>query len=83
MPDPLQPATGAAPGSAPITVTVNGTARSVPTGSSVGDLVRLLGLTSATVAVEKNGDVVPRRTHDAEPLHDGDVLEVVTFVGGG
>lgn len=66
-----------------LSLTVNGEPRSLPRGSSVGALVRHLGLTSATVAVERNGDVVPRREHDTTPLAEGDTLEVVTFVGGG
>lgn len=66
-----------------LTVRVNGEPRSVPGGSSVAALVRLLGLTSAQVAVERNGEVVPRREHEATALAAGDALEIVTFVGGG
>jgi sulfur carrier protein len=81
MTDSSETATGA--GASSLSVTVNGTVRAVPAGCSVGELVRLLGFSSAAVAVERNGEVVPRRTHDATALDDGDVLEVVTFVGGG
>jgi len=35
------------------------------------------------VAVAVNGEVVPRAQHPAHPLHDGDVVEVVTAVQGG
>ena len=66
-----------------LTVRVNGEPRSVPGGSSVAALVRLLGFTSAQVAVERNGEVVPRREHEATALAEGDALELVTFVGGG
>lgn len=66
-----------------LTVRVNGEPRSVPGGSSVAALVRLLGLTSAQVAVERNGEVVPRREHETTALAEGDALEIVTFVGGG
>lgn len=68
---------------AAVTVTVNGGARAVPAGCSVAELVRLLGLAGGPVAVERNGEVVPRRTHEGVLLCEGDVLEVVTFVGGG
>lgn len=66
-----------------LTVRVNGEPRSVPGKSSVATLVRLLGLTSGQVAVERNGEVVPRREHEATALAEGDALEIVTFVGGG
>jgi len=35
------------------------------------------------VAVEKNGEIVPRVSFDTEPLSDDDVMEIVCFVGGG
>ena len=35
------------------------------------------------VAVEVNGQVVPRRDHSSYKLGEGDQVEVVTFVGGG
>jgi thiamine biosynthesis protein ThiS len=65
------------------TLTVNGAARSVPPGCTVAQLLALLEVDPARVAVERNGEVVPRRTWDRATLADGDRLEVVTFVGGG
>lgn len=35
------------------------------------------------IAVEKNGDIVPKSQYDKTVLTDGDVIEVVSFVGGG
>ena len=35
------------------------------------------------IAVEKNGDIVPKAQYDETMLCDGDVVEVVSFVGGG
>jgi sulfur carrier protein len=64
-------------------VTVNGEGRGVPEGTTVRGLIELLGLTGGPVAVEKNGDVVPRAEHAATALAEGDVVEVVHFVGGG
>ena len=46
-------------------------------------LLAELGLGAQRVAVEVNGDVVPRETHAARTLSAGDTVEVVTFVGGG
>jgi sulfur carrier protein len=68
---------------ADIAITVNGEQRQVPAGTTVLDLVRLLGLGARPVAVEKNREVVPRARHADEVLVDGDRLELVTFVGGG
>ena len=41
------------------------------------------GYTMDSIAVEKNGAIIPKSRYDAEPLVDGDRLEIVTFVGGG
>ena len=35
------------------------------------------------VAVELNGNIVPKAKYDETVLHDGDVVEIVSFVGGG
>lgn len=35
------------------------------------------------IAVERNGDIVPKAKYDEVVLEDGDVIEVVSFVGGG
>jgi len=66
-----------------IEITVNGTGRTVPSGSTVADLVRELGFETGRVAVERNRDIVPRATHQDVVLTAGDRLEVVSFVGGG
>ena len=41
------------------------------------------GYTNGRIAVEKNGDIVPRARYGDTVLADGDALEVVRFVGGG
>ncbi len=66
-----------------IHVIVNGESTEVPSGTTVQDLVIQLGLGGRQVAVERNRAVVPRASHAATPLTDGDRLELVTFVGGG
>ena len=62
---------------------VNGEPKEVPEGLTVRGLVELLGLTDGPVAVEKNGEVVRRAQHTSEALAEGDVVEIVHFVGGG
>jgi thiazole synthase len=67
---------------APLALTVNGEPRS-SSAVTVADLVREIGLKPEKVAVELNGTIAPRSTLAEAPLADGDVLEIVTFVGGG
>ena len=64
-------------------VTVNGDARTLPEGTTVADLLARLEVRLDLVAVERNGEIVPKARHAATTLDDGDALEVVTFVGGG
>ena len=64
-------------------VQVNGEAKEVPEGTTVRRLVELLGLADGPVAVEKNGDIVRRAQHVSDVLLEGDVVEIVHFVGGG
>jgi thiazole synthase len=64
-------------------ITVNGEKRTAPAGTTVAGLIALLGMEAARVAVERNQDVVPRRTWADAKLGDGDKVEIVAFVGGG
>jgi sulfur carrier protein len=67
-----------------VRVTVNGEARVLAEdAASVAALVRLLGFEGKRVAVERNGEIVPKSRYDATPLADGDTLEIVRAVGGG
>jgi thiazole synthase len=63
-------------------IVVNGEPRRAAPGS-IADLVRSLDLDPAKVAVERNGDIVPRSMLGEVALADGDALEIVHFVGGG
>lgn len=64
-------------------VRLNGELRLVPAGTRVGDLLRGLGRDARTVAVERNGAIVPRSDYERIDLAEGDTLEVVHFVQGG
>ena len=64
-------------------VVVNGNPVELPNGSTVAALIRQLAVEEARVAVERNQEVVPRRTWAEAALRDGDAVEIVTFVGGG
>ena len=67
-----------------IEVTVNGDRRALPAGSTVASLLASHGLDPRLVVVEHNREIL--RDRDALPavaLSDGDVVEIVHFVGGG
>jgi len=68
---------------ATLDLTVNGESRRAAPGQTLAALVRALGLDPAKVAVERNGEIVARSTLADVILADGDVLEIVHFVGGG
>lgn len=52
-------------------------------GATVQDLLAELGLKQDRVAVEQNGDIVPRTQWEATAVSAGDKFEIVHFVGGG
>ncbi len=64
-------------------VTLNGTSQELSTESTVQGLLDHLGKDARTVAVELNGDIVPRAQFGGRNLADGDRLEIVEFVQGG
>ena len=64
-------------------ITVNGAEQQCPDNALVGDLLAQLGLVGRRVAVERNGDIVPRSLHGSVVLADGDQIEIVVAVGGG
>jgi thiamine biosynthesis protein ThiS len=67
----------------PVDIRVNGDPHQVSPGSSVSDLLAELGRHPRTVAVEYNGDILPRDMYPVTPLASGDRLEIVHFVQGG
>ncbi|MGN6357873.1 MAG: sulfur carrier protein ThiS [Novosphingobium sp.] len=69
--------------SAEISLTVNGEPRRFAAGETIAALVASLELNPQKVAVERNGEIVPRSTLGEVVLAEGDVLEIVHFVGGG
>ena len=64
-------------------IILNGKPEIVNDRMTAAALVQARGLAVTRVAVEINEDVIPRRLLDETPLHDGDRVEIVTFVGGG
>ena len=66
-----------------IALTVNGEAHSFESPLNCRQLLERLDLAGKRVALERNGEIVPRGRHAAELLADGDKLEIVVAVGGG
>ena len=66
-----------------LSVKINGEHRRVPGGTTVAEMVNLLGLDPLRVAVERNLEVIPRGTLEQVCVEDGDDYEIVHFVGGG
>jgi sulfur carrier protein len=66
-----------------IQVTVNGAAHRFERPVEVSALLSSLDLTGKKVAVERNGEIVPKSAHASTLLADGDRLEIVVAVGGG
>lgn len=66
-----------------ITLTVNGSPQSLEDPTKLAQLLDTMQLTGKRVAVERNGEIVPRSQYAQVGLLDGDQLEIVVAVGGG
>lgn len=66
-----------------IELTINGAAKQFPQSLNVAQLVVALELTGKRIAIERNGEIVPRSQFDIIALASGDQLEIVVAVGGG
>lgn len=64
-------------------LSINGQPRQFPGPLTVAQLVDLLALAGKRVAIERNGEIVPRSQFNTTSLADGDKLEIVVAVGGG
>ncbi len=66
-----------------IEVKVNGAARRFAAPLDVATLLAQLEMAGKKVAVERNGEIVPKSAHARTWVADGDQLEIVVAVGGG
>ena len=66
-----------------IELSINGAAETLPAALTVADLLAARGLAGKRVAVERNGEIVPRSQHAAVSVAAGDRIEIVVAVGGG
>ena len=66
-----------------IAVRINGQTEQLDPALSVAELLAARGLAGKRLAVERNGQIVPRGEHAQTQLAEGDSLEIVVAVGGG
>lgn len=64
-------------------ITVNGKEVALTGSLSVADYLEQNNYQLKRIAVEMNGDILPKYSYSDTMLKDGDRLEVVSFVGGG
>ncbi|MDP2107497.1 MAG: sulfur carrier protein ThiS [Rhodocyclaceae bacterium] len=64
-------------------ISINGAPRQVTAPLTLAALLENEGLLGKRVAVEKNGEIVPKSQHASTLLAAGDRLEIVVAVGGG
>lgn len=62
---------------------INGESREFPAPLSVAELVAVLNHAGKRIAVERNGEIVPRGRHGETMVLAGDRIEIVVAVGGG
>ena len=66
-----------------IEISVNGCTQRYEGPLAIAELLRRIALAGKKIAVERNGEIVPRGVHGSTLVLDGDRLEIVVAVGGG
>ena len=64
-------------------IQLNGEARRIEPATTIATLLDAEGLAQRRVAVEVNGEIVPRGRHATHVLQAGDTVEIVHALGGG
>ena len=64
-------------------ILVNGDPLEVQEDANVSTLIEHLKLAGKRLAVELNGEIIPRSAHAQTPLHAQDRVEIVQAIGGG
>lgn len=62
---------------------INGVKKEIPSQISLLELLVQEGFQTERIAVEKNGEIIPKSAYSTAMVSEGDKLEVVSFVGGG
>lgn len=66
-----------------IAISINGTVQKFDAPVSVAALIEHMQIGNKRIAIERNGEIVPRGQFNQQMLADGDKLEIVVAVGGG
>lgn len=66
-----------------MTISLNGEKREIPDGLTIRGLLELLHIQPQRVAVELNESIVKKDNYGSTTIKSGDILEVVSFMGGG
>ncbi|MCH7815833.1 MAG: sulfur carrier protein ThiS [Proteobacteria bacterium] len=64
-------------------VIVNGNAQELEANSNLRQLLQKMGIGKGRIAIEINGEIVPRNTFPRLILQSGDSIEIVQAIGGG
>lgn len=64
-------------------VRINGKDEDIAEGTGLVQYLKDAGYNRERIAVEINGDIIPKKNYDETVLNDGDKIEIVSFVGGG
>ena len=64
-------------------IVLNGTPRQLAAAVTVAELAREVAPAAKRIAVELNGEILPRSLHAGHALADGDRIEIVQAIGGG
>jgi len=64
-------------------VVVNGNDQTIADASSVQQMLQELAMGAGRIAIEVNGEIVPRSTFAECLLQEGDIVEIVQAIGGG
>ena len=64
-------------------LSINGDQRLIDSSYSLMDLLVSLEMTQGHIAVELNGEIIPKSTFQQQQLSDGDKIEIVQAIGGG
>ena len=64
-------------------ITLNGKPYNLVQAVTLRELLDLLEIKQGQVAIERNREIVPRSLHDKTIINENDVVEIVSFIGGG
>lgn len=64
-------------------ITLNGNTVSDHEGITLEELIRRQNFVKSRIAIEINGRIISKKEYETTQVQDGDVIEVVSFVGGG